>query len=81
MFLLRDNSSHIHHPLHIRGTGTLNNGKATIHLPDYYAEIVELLGITVLITALSCKSKGMAVVHKDIDEFSVIERLDGSGFY
>ena len=66
---------------YVRGTGTLSNGNATIHLPDYFSEIVELKGMTVLLTPLSGTSKGMAVTSKNVDQFTVVELLDGIGSY
>ena len=64
-----------------RGTASLINGEAIVDLPSYFSEIVEEEGITLTITPLSADSKGIAVVAKSVDQFSVKELFQGDGNY
>lgn len=66
---------------YVRGTGHLVNGRARVALPDHFAAVASSKGITVQVTPLSGESKGLAVVDKNTDRFSVQELNDGSGTY
>lgn len=66
---------------YIRGTGTMVNGKASIHFDDHYAAMANTKTMTVILTPLSSKSKGLAVVKKSREGFEVEELLEGTGNY
>ena len=66
---------------YIRGTGKLVNGKASIEFTDHYQKVANTATMTVILTPLSGKSKGLAVVSKKSAGFEVEELLDGSGTY
>lgn len=66
---------------YIRGTGKISNGKATIEFTDHYQKIANTGTMTVILTPLSGKSKGLAVVKKSSTGFEVEELLEGSGNY
>lgn len=64
-----------------RGTASLEDGKAHIKLPDHFRLLAAEGSITVLLTPLSGTSKGLAVVEKGAEGFSVVELLEGKGSY
>lgn len=64
-----------------RGTATLNNGTFTIILPPDEAEKIQENTLTVQVTPLSTASKGLAVVKKGKDSFTVAELMNGTGNY
>ncbi len=66
---------------YIRGTGKIENGKATIEFPDHFIQVANASTMTVMVTPLSGKSKGLAVVKKTISHFSVEELMEGNGSY
>jgi len=66
---------------YIRGTGKLINGKASIEFTDHYQKVANTGTMTVILTPLNGKSKGLAVVHKSSTGFQVEELLEGSGTY
>ena len=66
---------------YIRGTGKLINGRAVIEFPDHYVQVANASTMTVILTPLSGKSKGLAVVKKTNTSFSVEELAEGSGSY
>lgn len=66
---------------YIRGTGKLINGKASIEFTDHYQKVANTGTMTVILTPLSGKSKGLAVVSKKSTGFEVEELLEGSGTY
>ena len=66
---------------YLRGTSTLENGTASIQFPRHFAQQISEERITVLITPLSADSKGIAVVKKSTNGFSVKELLQGIGNY
>jgi len=66
---------------YVRGTGKLTNGKATIEFTDHYQNVANAGTMTVILTPLSGKSKGLAVVNKSSTGFKVEELLEGSGSY
>lgn len=66
---------------YIRGTGSLVNGKSDIVFSDHYQKLANTGTMTVILTPLSGKSKGLAVVKKSNTGFKVEELLDGSGSY
>ncbi|MEP7267424.1 MAG: hypothetical protein ABI844_07320, partial [Saprospiraceae bacterium] len=66
---------------YIRGTGKLINGKAILEFPDHYQKVANTATMTVIVTPLSGKSKGLAVVKKSTTGFNVEELLEGSGTY
>lgn len=68
--------------MYTRGTSTLVNGKATIHIPEHFRVLASEKSMTVLITPLSNKSKGLAVTKKSLDGGVVVEELlEGAGSY
>ncbi|MEP7323524.1 MAG: hypothetical protein ABI761_16490, partial [Saprospiraceae bacterium] len=66
---------------YVRGTGKLVNGRAIIEFPDHYQQLANTTTMTVIVTPLSGKSKGLAVVKKSITGFDVEELMEGSGSY
>jgi hypothetical protein len=66
---------------YIRGTGKLVNGHATIDFPDHFVQVANASTMTVMVTPLSGKSKGLAVVKKTNTNFSVEELMEGNGSY
>lgn len=66
---------------YIRGTGKLVNGKAFIEFTDHYQKVANTATMTVILTPLSGKSKGLAVVSKKSTGFEVEELSEGSGTY
>lgn len=66
---------------YIRGTGKLINGRAVIEFPDHYVQVANANTMTVVLTPLSGKSKGLAVVKKTNTSFSVEELAEGVGSY
>jgi hypothetical protein len=67
--------------MYIRGTGTLQNGRAIISLPTHFSDLASSQGITVLVTPLSADSMGLAVVGKSTTSFEVRELMRGTGTY
>ena len=66
---------------YIRGTGQLINGRASIEFTDHYQKVANTGTMTVILTPLSGKSKGLAVVSKKSKGFEVEELLEGTGSY
>ena len=66
---------------YIRGTGKMINGSARIDFPDHYIQVANAGTMTVIVSPLSSKSKGIAVVKKSNTGFEVEELLDGTGTY
>ena len=66
---------------YLRGTATLENGTASIDFPSHFSNLILSDNITVQITPLSAKSKGIAVIKKGVSGFRVQELLDGQGSY
>ncbi len=66
---------------YLRGTSRLENGRAAIDFPESFASIISDDRITVMITPLSAKSKGIAVIKKGSSGFRVQELLEGEGNY
>lgn len=66
---------------YIRGTGKLEGGKAIIEFSDHYRKVANTGTMTVILTPLSGKSKGLAVVSKSKEGFEVEELLEGTGSY
>jgi len=66
---------------YIRGTAELSNGTAEIIFPDHFQIVAGETGMTILITPLSADSKGLAVVEKSKNGFTVKELFNGSGTY
>lgn len=64
-----------------RGTATLSNGRFKVVLPPEEAAKMEDGSMTVQITPLSADSKGLAVVQKTKDTFTVAELMSGTGSY
>jgi hypothetical protein len=68
--------------MYTRGTGTLIDGKATIEVPEHFRLMAVENSMTVLITPLSIKSKGLAVTDKSLERGLVVEELmEGAGSY
>lgn len=66
---------------YIRGTAKLINGKASVSFTDHYQQVANSSTMTVILTPLSGKSKGLAVVKKASTGFEVEELLEGNGSY
>lgn len=66
---------------YLRGTGQLQRGQAKIRFPAHFQALIDEHSLTVMITPLSAKSKGIAVVEKGKEGFKVQELLDGLGDY
>ena len=66
---------------YLRGTGNLQEGKGKILFPGHFQNLIEEEGMTIMITPLSAKSKGIAVIQKGQDGFEVQELLEGQGNY
>lgn len=64
-----------------RGTATLSNGRFKVILPAEEAAKIEDGSMTVQVTPLSIDSKGLAVVRKEKDAFTVAELMSGTGSY
>jgi hypothetical protein len=66
---------------YVRGTGHLVNGRAVVTFPEHFRAVASPQGMTVQVTPLSAKSKGLAVVEKSPDGLVVQELNDGTGTY
>lgn len=66
---------------YIRGTSELKDGRATVTLPDHFKDVSVADGMTVQLTPRSGASKGLAVVTRSLEQFSVVELFDGDGSY
>ena len=66
---------------YVRGTGHLVGGEAVIEFPDHFRAVAKAEGMTVQVTPLSADSKGLAVVHKDLQQVRVRELGRGTGTY
>ncbi|NOT37860.1 MAG: hypothetical protein HOP11_10825 [Saprospiraceae bacterium] len=64
-----------------RGTGSLVNGRATIHFSINFKLIVNPSTITINLTPLSLNSLGLAVIEKTDGDFLVGELHNGTGNY
>ena len=64
-----------------RGTTKLRDGYAQVLFPEHFKIIANPKTMTVILTPLSAKSKGLAVVEKSKKGFKVRELLEGSGEY
>ena len=64
-----------------RGTATLTNGTFRIVLPPEEAKKMAEGSVTIQLTPLSASSKGLAVVQKENDAFTVAELQSGKGSY
>lgn len=64
-----------------RGTATLANGSFRIVLPPEEAKKIAEGSVTIQLTPLSTSSKGLAVVQKENDAFTVAELQSGKGSY
>ena len=64
-----------------RGTAQLVNGKAVISFPEHFQLVANSSTLTVSLTALSAESKGLAVIEKRADGFTVQELHQGQGNY
>lgn len=66
---------------YVRGTATLTNGRAQVHLPDHFRAVTVEEGMTVQVTPLSASSKGLAVTQKRLEGIVVEELFQGTGNY
>jgi hypothetical protein len=66
---------------YVRGTAQLHNGRASILLPQHFADVISGSQMTVQLTPLSETSRGLAVVAKTADQVDVTELAGGSGNY
>lgn len=64
-----------------RGTAQLGSGRARVEFSDHFSALVSPSTVTVLITPLSADSKGLAVVEKSANGFTVRELHGGAGNY
>lgn len=64
-----------------RGTAMLSNGRFKVVLPSEEAAKMEEGSVTIQVTPLSANSKGLAVVQKTKDAFTVAELMSGIGNY
>jgi hypothetical protein len=64
-----------------RGTGTLKKGTAEIKFDRHFEVLATPNTMTVVLTALSAKSEGLAVVKKTAQGFVVQELRKGKGNY
>jgi hypothetical protein len=62
-----------------RGTGRLEEGEATIALPEHFAALADPATITVQLTPGSAETIGLAVVGKNASEIEVRELQGGAG--
>ena len=66
---------------YIRGTAQLVNGQATVSLSEHFSLVVNPDTMTVQVTPLSGDSKGLAVIGKSAQGFSIVELNGGTGSY
>ncbi len=66
---------------YVRGTATLSDGKATIEFPDHFHHVANPKTMTVMMTPLSPESKGLCVLEKTQNGFTVQELWNGRGNY
>jgi hypothetical protein len=66
---------------YIRGTGHLVNGQAVVAYEEHFANVASPQEMTIQVTPLSADSKGLAVVDKNQNSFTVAELNDGKGSY
>ncbi|MEZ4850556.1 MAG: hypothetical protein R3B93_18470 [Bacteroidia bacterium] len=66
---------------YVRGTATLVNGKVEIEFDDHFQLVSNPETMTVILTPLSAKSKGLAVIEKTEGGFIVQELFEGEGNY
>ncbi|WP_299440116.1 hypothetical protein [uncultured Aquimarina sp.] len=66
---------------YMRGTAKLINGKAVIQLPEHYQETINGTTLTMYLTPHSADSKGLSVVSKSQESFTVKELTKGKGNY
>ena len=64
-----------------RGTAKLKDGEAEIAFSEHFQLVIGSNEMTVMITPLSADSKGIAVIEKRTNGFSVKELFDGKGSY
>jgi len=67
--------------MYVRGTATLENGRARIELPSHFRSLAAEKGMTVQLTPLSAQSRGLAVTRKALNGVEVAELADGRGTY
>jgi len=66
---------------YVRGTARLVDGVARVELPQHFRDVAVAEGMTVQVTPRSAESKGLAVVERSLDGFTVRELLGGTGTY
>ncbi len=66
---------------YVRGTAQLVDGKATVTFPEHFRYVANPATMTVMMTPLSADSRGLAVVKKGTDSFTVQELWNGKGNY
>lgn len=66
---------------YIRGTAKLTDGKCIVKLPGHFEHVASNKGLTVQVTPLSAKSKGLAVIRKNNKRIEVRELNNGNGNY
>lgn len=64
-----------------RGTATLSGGEATVKFSEHFQLVSNPSTMTVILTPLSAESKGLAVIEKNPDGFTVRELMNGNGSY
>jgi len=66
---------------YVRGTARLVNGRAHVDLPEHFASVAVLEGLTITLTPGSFESKGLAWATKSLAGFDVGELHNGKGSY
>lgn len=66
---------------YVRGTATLINGKVSVEFPEHFQLVANAATMTVMMTPLSPESKGLCVVEKTQNGFTVQELWKGEGNY
>lgn len=66
---------------YVRGTASLQNGRAEIVLPDHFQAVAIAARMTVQVTPLSAASTGLAVTTKSVSKIVVEELFSGTGSY
>ncbi len=64
-----------------RGTAYLVNGRAKVLFSDYFSLIVNHTSTTISLTPISLDSKGLTIIEKNKDGFTVGELYGGNGNY
>lgn len=66
---------------YVRGTARLVNGRAEVIFPEHFGHVANPETMTIILTPLSLRSKGLAAFEKSDAGFMVGELSDGTGTY